>query len=128
MKSRTHVFAVAVLRLVKTIPDRAETRRLKDQLVGAATGMDLNWHAACRGRTHKEFTAKLGTVLEEADESEACLALIDGASLADANALRALRDEARELRSIFAKASRTASDNERRADTTRRPPRGTRRD
>jgi four helix bundle protein len=115
MKDRTHVFAVAVLRLVATIADRTDTRRLKDQLVGAASGVDLNWHAACRARTHKEFAAKLGIVLEEADESEECLALLDEAGLVSHDTLRTLRAEATELRAIFAKASRTANENERRA-------------
>jgi four helix bundle protein len=122
MKSRTHVFAVAVLRLLKLVPDSTQTRRLKDQLAGAASGMDLNWHAACRARTHKEFAAKLGVVLEEADESEACLALFDGANLADTDRLQPLRIEAGELRAIFAKASRTANENERRRGEERRLP------
>jgi hypothetical protein len=39
MKKRTHAFAVD--RFVQEIPDRSETRRLKDQLVGAASGADL---------------------------------------------------------------------------------------
>ena len=67
MKVRTHKFWVDVLQLLDTIPDETKTRRLKDQLAGAASGLDLNWRAACRARTHKEFTAKVGTVLEEAD-------------------------------------------------------------
>ena len=70
MKARTHEFSVAVILLLHTIPDRSETRRVKDQLADAASGLDLNWRAACRARTHKEFTARLGTVLEEADEAE----------------------------------------------------------
>jgi len=124
MKDRTHVFAVAVLGLIAAIPDRTDTRRLKDQLVGAATSVDLNWRAACRARTHKEFAAKLGTVLEEADESEECLALFVAAKLADADRLRPLHAEAKELRAIFAKASRTANENERRAEEQRKRRRG----
>ena len=73
MKERTHKFGVDVILLLQTIPDRTDTRRVKDQLAGAASGLDLNWRAACRARSHKEFTAKLGIVLEEADEAEGCL-------------------------------------------------------
>jgi hypothetical protein len=32
MKKRAHAFAVDVVRLVQEIPDRSDTRRLKDQL------------------------------------------------------------------------------------------------
>jgi four helix bundle protein len=114
MKQRTHAFGVDVVRLVQSIPDRPDTRRLKDQLIGAASGTDLNWHAACRGRSHKEFTAKLGTVLEEADEAAECLALIRDTRLAEGDEVSRLCSEAVELRSIFAKATRTARANEER--------------
>jgi four helix bundle protein len=70
MKARTHAFAVKVVGFVQTLVDRCESRRLKDQLVGAAWGVDGDWRAACCARTHKEFTSKLGTVVEEADEAE----------------------------------------------------------
>ena len=120
MKVRTHTFWVDVLRLLQTIPDGSETRRLKDQLAGAASGLDLNWRAACRARTHKEFTAKLGTVLEEADEAEGCLDTIWDARLSTTDVARRLRAEAKELRSIFAKASSTAQRNERATPKNRR--------
>jgi len=31
--------------------------------------MDMNYRASCRARSHAEFTAKLGLVAEEADET-----------------------------------------------------------
>jgi len=113
MKARTHRFAVDVMRLLRGIPDRTDTRRLKDQLAGAAVGVNLNWRATCRARSHKEFTAKLGTTLEEADEAEECLDVIHDAGISQGDETQRLRAESKELRSIFAKASRTASDNER---------------
>jgi len=113
MKARTHRFSVDVIRLLQTIPDRTDTRRVKDQLAGAASGVDLNWRAACRARSHKEFTAKLGTTLEEADEAEGCLDAIWDARVSTSDEARRLRAESKELRAIFAKASRTANDNER---------------
>jgi four helix bundle protein len=120
MKVRTHTFWVDVLQLLQTIADGSETRRVKDQLAGAASGLDLNWRAACRARTHKEFTAKLGTVLEEADEAEGCLDTIWDARLSTTDAARRLRAESKELRSIFAKASSTAQRNEQAAQKDRR--------
>jgi len=121
MKSRTHRFAVDVINFLKELPDRAETRRIKDQLLGAAGGVDANWRAACRARSHKEFAAKLGTVLEEADEAEGWLDLLNDAKLSEATELTRLRQESKELRAIFAKACRTANDNEngRRAKSSR---------
>jgi four helix bundle protein len=115
MKKRTHAFAVDVVRLVQDIPEGSDTRRLKDQLVGAASGADLNWHAACRGRTHREFTSKLGVVLEEADEAAECLEVIRDSGIATGNELARLCREGHELRLIFAKAARTANENEEKA-------------
>jgi four helix bundle protein len=112
MKARTHAFAVDAITFVRTLPDRSDTYRLKDQLVGAAWGVDGNWHAACRARSHKEFTAKLGTVLEEADEAAECLDVIYDTRLSQTEDLERLRRESKELRAIFAKATRTANDNE----------------
>lgn len=114
IQTRTHKFVVDVILLLQAIPDRSDTRQVKDQLAGAAAGLDLNWRAACRARSHKEFTAKLGTVLGEADEAEACLDTIWDAHLSTGDDARRLRAESKELRAIFAKASRTAGDNERR--------------
>ena len=115
MKTRTHKFSVDVILLLQSIQERTDTRRVKDQLAGAASGMDLNWRAACRARSHREFTAKLGTVLEEADEAEGCLDTIWDARLSTSEDARRLRAESKELRSIFAKASATATRNEREA-------------
>jgi len=120
MKARTHEFSVGVILLLQTIPERTDTRRVKDQLAGAASGLDLNWRAACRARTHKEFTARLGTVLEEADEAEGCLDTIWDARLSTTEEAKRLRAESKELRSIFAKAARTAEQNERAATDNRR--------
>jgi len=112
MKARTHRFVVDTVNLVKTLPDRIENRRLKDQLVGAACGIDGNWRAKCRARTHKEFTAKLGTVVDEANQAEEWLDAMHDAKLSDASELKRLRGESKELRAIFVRASRTANDNE----------------
>jgi four helix bundle protein len=120
MKARTHVFVVDVIVFARTIADGTETRRLKDQLVGAAWGMNGNWRAACRARTHKEFTAKLGTVVEEADEAESALNVIHDSKMSASTNLIRLRDEASQLRAIFSKASRTASENEKRSKDSRR--------
>jgi|SRR6185295_5093117 len=126
MKARTHAFAVAVLDFVQTLADRSESRRLKDQLVGAALGVDGNWRAACCARTHKEFTSKLGTVVEEADEAEELLNVIHDTKLSRAAVLPGLRDESTQLRKIFRKASITASENERLADERKKLERATR--
>jgi len=73
-----------------------------------------------RRNSYKEFTAKVGTVLEEADEAEGCLDTIWDAGLCTTDEAKRLRVESKELRSIFAKAANTAERNERTAASNRR--------
>src|SRR5262245_52407943 len=46
-----------------------EGRELSAQLFRAGTRIGANYRAACRGRSHPDFVAKLGHVVEEADET-----------------------------------------------------------
>jgi four helix bundle protein len=127
MKARTHAFSVAVVAFLERIPDLTTTKRLKDQMLGAACGTDLNWHTACRARTHKEFASELGLVLKEAAEVEECFNVFHDAKLGEAAERARLRQESRELRAIFAKASRTANENEARLGAERAANRSPRR-
>jgi four helix bundle protein len=45
-------------------------------VIDSATSVGSNYRAACRARSHKEFVAKIGTVIEEADESNFWLDLL----------------------------------------------------
>jgi len=83
-------------------------RARRVELRRAANSMRSNYRASRRGRSRREFEAKLGTVFEEADE---CVDHLQ--YLADAGISRddALLQEARELASIFAKAVKTARRN-----------------
>ena len=69
LKRRTKQFALRILKLVAALPNNAEGRAIKGQLVRAGTSVGANYRTACSGRSKPEFIAKLGTVEEEADES-----------------------------------------------------------
>jgi hypothetical protein len=56
-----------------------------------------------------EFVAKMGTVVEEADESCLCLSLLDDLGAGDEKERRILLQEASELVAIFASSYNTAS-------------------
>jgi four helix bundle protein len=73
----------------------------------------MNYRAACRGRSHTEFTAKIGTVAEEADESAEWLDVIAEAKLVRSPELQRLQTESRELLAIFSASVGTARRNER---------------
>ena len=67
-----------------------------------------NYRGACRARSHTEFTARLGVVLEEADESELWVEVAAERSLGDRLKREWLLDESGQLRAIFSKACTTA--------------------
>ena len=107
-------FAVRVVRFCRTLPDTWEARRIGGQLIDAGTSVAMNYRSATRGRSRAEFIAKLGIVVEEADESVGWLEPIGQVDLARGPEYVWLLREAGELLAIFAKAQKTAKENSRR--------------
>jgi len=70
LRDRSFTFALDVTRFCRTLPETWEGRHVADQLFRAATSVASNYRAASRGRSLAEFISKLGTVVEECDESE----------------------------------------------------------
>jgi four helix bundle protein len=108
LKVRTKRFAVKVLEFVDTLPTTVSGLALARQLARAGLGVAGNYRGACRGRSHTEFTARLGVVLEEADESELWFEVSEEKKWGDRTLRDWLLDESRELRAIFSKACITA--------------------
>ncbi len=102
---RTRAFALTALKFYRRLPDVPEARDPGRQLLRAATAVRSNYRAARNGRSRAEFTARLGTVCEEASECVDRLEYLrDGRIAHDP----VLLQEARELASIFGKAIQTA--------------------
>jgi len=70
--------------------------------------MAANYRAVGRARSKAEFVAKLGVVLEEADESVFWLELLADSRVVSAQKLRDLLGEANQLMLIFSASRRTA--------------------
>ncbi len=62
--------------MYRALPASAEAQVLGKQLLRCGTSVAANYRAACRGRSRAEFAAKLGVVVEEADESMLWLELL----------------------------------------------------
>ena len=113
LKARTRRFALDVLELIKLLPSTEPGPTVKRQLTKAATSVDMNYRASCRARSHAEFTAKIGVVAEEADESASWLDLVGEAKLVQCDLLTRLRKEGHELEAIFSASAGTARRNAR---------------
>jgi len=107
LKVRTKEFALRVLRLYRSLPHTEEARILGRQILRSGTSIGANYRAACRGRSRAEFAAKLGIVLEEADETVFWLELIQDASIVPKEKLSALTKEANEIVAIIVASLRT---------------------
>src|SRR5258705_8243367 len=113
LKVRTMRFALDVCALIKHLPYEEPGPTVRRQLAKAATSVAFNYRAACRGRSHAEYTAKMGTVAEEADESVGWLEFAEAAELLKSKELIRLTGEARELLAIASASYGTARYNER---------------
>ena len=72
-----------------------------------------NYRASCRARSHAEFTAKIGLVAEESDESLGWLEFVEAGRLIASPELTPLIEEARELVAIFSASYGTARRHQR---------------
>ena len=109
LKARTKTFALDVMSFVDSWPATPHPgdRRISAQLCNAATSVAANYRAACRARSRQEFAAKIGVVLEEADESLFWLECSQSRNLGSDQIRQQLLIEANELTAIFAASSIT---------------------
>jgi four helix bundle protein len=108
LKARTKRFALDVLSFRRTLPATDEAADIGRQLSRAATGVAANYRAACRSRSDAEFAARVGVVLEEADESAFWMEVLTEAGISKCPQAVDLLDEANQLTAIFAASSITA--------------------
>ena len=107
-RNRTKKFALRSIRLYRSLPNTGEAQILGKQYLRAATSVAGNFRSACRGRSKKEFTAKLGVVVEEADECVLWLELIIESGIMPEKKAGALLKEANEIMKISATSHHTA--------------------
>jgi len=112
LKFRTKKFALRVMNLIDALPDNTKARVLANQLMRSATSVGANYRAAVRGRSRKEFAAKIGISLEECDESAYWLELIIEGELLHKSKVESLQAEANELCAILFTIQRTTREND----------------
>ena len=111
LKARTKTFAVRVVKMTEALPRTRAADMIARQLIRSATSIGATYRAACRARSHREFTARIGIVEEEADEALYWLEILVETGLMVETRLKDLIQEADELTAIFTAASHTARQN-----------------
>jgi len=112
LKDRTKRFALRIMKLVDALPQSTAGWAIGKQLIRAGTSVGANYRAACRGRSKAEFAAKLGIVIEEADECGYWLELIMDGDLLPRPQVEPLHKEANELAAIFVASVRTTKNQQ----------------
>jgi four helix bundle protein len=112
LKRRTKEFGLRVIRLFRALPKSGEALVIGRQLLRSGTSVGANYRAVCRARSRAEFIAKMGVVIEEADESLYWLEMLEDAGVLSKTRLGPLKTEANELVAIFVAARQTARNNQ----------------
>lgn len=107
MLKRTKIIAVRVIKMVNEFPSKTAYFVIGKQIVKSATSTAANYSAANRGRSKKEFYAKLCIVVEECDETLFWLQMLEDAELVKPEMIIDLKKETTEILSILSKAKKS---------------------
>lgn len=107
-RQRSKAFVVEVVKFCATAPKTDESRVILRQLLRSASSVGANFRAACRGRSKKEYFAKLSIVVEECDESLFWMEVLEEAGIDKSLKLKKLQKENTELLLVFSKLRKNA--------------------
>ncbi len=108
---RTKKFALRIIKLSEALPRTRAANVISNQVLRSATSIAANYRACGRARSKAEFIAKIGIVIEEADETVLWLELLIESEIVPAIRLESLIAEANQLLAIFSASGRTAKND-----------------
>lgn len=108
LKRRTKSFAIRIVNLFRSLSRSPDAQTLGKQLLRSGTSVAANYRSVCRARSQAEFIARMGIVVEEADETVFWLELLGETGVVRAERIHELLKEAEELVRIFGASLRTS--------------------
>ena len=111
MKQRTRTLGLRVIRLVESLRNSRTADVIGKQLLRCGTSVGANYRAACRARSRADFTAKMGIVEEEADETLYWIEMLVDCGLVKQDQVKSLLNETNEIVSMVVSSIRTARAN-----------------
>ena len=111
LKARTMKFALAIAEFCDALPSNYRGWHVQKQLFRAGTGAAANYRAAARRKSAADFISKIGTAIEEVDETDFWLEFAVAGGMATREAVKPLRNEANELLAIFIASRQTSRSN-----------------
>ncbi len=120
LEERTAVFGENVIEFCLTVPLTPITSPLIIQFVKSATSVGANYGEADEAESKSDFRHKIAICRKGAKETKHWCRMMAKARPPQANPLRVLWQEARELHPIFCKIIRTTDANLRREHTSKK--------
>ena len=108
LRVRAKKFAIRIVTLFRSLPRSPDAQTLGKQVLRSGTSVAANYRAVCRARSKAEFIAKMGIVVEEADETVFWLEILTETGVISAAKTANLQKEANELPAIFSASLRTS--------------------
>lgn len=108
LRDRTKTFAVRIVKMFRSLPRAVDAQVLGKQVLRCGTSIAANYRAACRARSRAEWIAKIGVVVEEADETVFWLEMLVDCEVVKGERMKDLMAEAHELSAIFTASQHTA--------------------
>ena len=110
IRERLRIFTLKILELSEMFPNSERGRILNRQVTRSGSSTYANYRAALRGRSKKEFFAKLSIAVEEADETEMWLDLIIASEVLKSEFVNEMHTESLELLKILASMRKRSAD------------------
>jgi four helix bundle protein len=111
LKKRTKSFAIRIVKLYRALPNTGEAKVIGNQFIRSGTAIAANYRASCRARSTAEFIAKIGVVVEEADEIVFWLEMLVDCDIFSESKMKEMIQEGNELLAIFAASQLTSKKN-----------------
>jgi len=111
LKRRTKAFAIKIVRVFESLPQKGAAGVLSRQLLRSGTSAGANYRSACRAKSTADFVAKMGIVEEEIDETMYWLELFIEIGILKAEEVEVILKEANELLAIVVASIKTARKN-----------------
>lgn len=100
LRNRTKELSIKILSFCSKQKKTDEFRVISRQLMRSATSVAANYRAATRGRSQREFYAKMCIVVEEADETQFWLEMLEESNMVDTNKVKLLHAEVSEITAL----------------------------
>jgi four helix bundle protein len=109
MKMRTKDFAHRCVKLAVALEGTRLGNHICGQLIRCSTSVAANYRASCMAQSRAHFKSKIGTVLEESDESLFWIEFALEEKLITEAKVKSLLKEAKEITSILYSTKKTLS-------------------